>query len=999
MVRRIVLARRFFVLILVTTCALALDPTQPAASYIRTAFTVEDGLPSNVINTIVQTRNGFLWVGTDAGLARFNGRHFTMIDFRGPRSAAQGVVRTLAEGPDGDLWVGTHFGLARIPSTASDESDRPSSTFYHQSGKRDEITRLKFSHDGTLWVGTEDGLFRFDRGHFATVLSGMGIGQIEEALDGHLLLVAGGKFVEWDGARIVEHPGLAVRLGIGDHGFVQVIRDHTGATWFCSGAGVARLSGTSIHRYNPYGHANAGASELIEDRHGNVWVFTKRGLFRCTPSGLEPLAPGSSVRSLFADRDGSLWAGTNGDGLVQFKDRLVRMFTTADGLPNNIPMTVLARHDGSIWVGNNCGGLSWFDGQHFHTYDEKNGLSNSCVWALAEDSKNDLWIGTWGGGLFRFKEGHFAQYSMPQGLVSNVIRSIIVARDASLWMATAEGVSHMVDGRFRNYTTADGLSSNRVGAVYQDRRGVIWAGTSRGIDRMTGERFAPVSSPQEIFDPRYISLGEGPSGDLYALSAPKGISRIEGNQLVSVNADIDLLSMTAFQREDLWFSGGDGIFRVPAAGMSRSWQDRSAPLDYTSFGRADGLNSTQCSIGAPNMATTADGKLWIATVQGLAQLDLQRLPRPNSKPVIFMEEVTVGQKKQPVRTKLVLPPGVHHLELKFDSIEFTSPEKIRFQYRLDGVDGVWLDAGTTRTAVYTSIPVGTHSFHIRACNSYGVWDRDGIVYGVTEQPFLYETTLFRVAALGVFGLLVAGTYRFRIRQIAGRINARFDERLAERTRLARELHDTMLQTIQGSKLIADDALDHTDDPVRTRRALERLSNWLSTATQEGRAALSSLRQSTTRENDLAAALQRAGEDCILRESMMFSFTVEGTAQEMHPIVRDEIYRIGYEAIRNACSHSEGTSVEVDLRYARDLILRVRDNGRGIAPDVLTKGKRDHFGLNGMQERADRMGAKLIFHSKNPGTEVELIVPGNLGFRRQNTRQQSFIAKVRRFLRQ
>ena len=922
-----------------------------------------------------------------------------MIDFRGPRSSAQGVVQTLAEGPSGDLWVGTDFGLARIPSTAPDESDRSSSTFYHQSGKRDEITRLKFSHDGTLWVGTEDGLFRFERGHFVPVLSGGGIGQIEEAPDGHLLVVAGGKFVEWDGARIVEHPGLAVRLGIGDHGFVRVIRDHTGATWFCSGAGVARLSGTSIHRYNPYGHANAGASELIEDRQGNVWVFTKRGLFRCTPSGLEPLAPGSSVRSLFADRDGGLWAGTNGDGLVQFKDRLVRMFTTADGLPNDIPMTVVARHDGSIWVGNNCGGLSWFDGRRFHTYDEKNGLSNSCVWTLAENSKNDLCFGRWGGGLFRFKEGHFAQYSMPQGLVSNVIRSIIVARDASLWMATAEGVSHMVDGRFRNYTTADGLSSNRVGAVYQDRRGVIWAGTSRGIDRMTGERFAPVSSPQEIFDPRYISLGEGPSGDLYALSAPKGISRIEGNQLVSVNADIDLLSMTAFQRGDLWFSGGDGIFRVRAAGMSRSWQDRSAPLDYTSFGRADGLNSTQCSIGAPNMATTADGKLWIATVQGLAQLDLQRLPRPNSKPVIFMEEVTVGQKKQPVRTKLVLPPGVHHLELKFDSIEFTSPEKIRFQYRLDGVDGVWLDAGTTRTAVYTSIPIGTQSFHIRACNSDGVWDREGIVYGVTEQPFLYETTLFRVAALGVFGLLVAGTYRFRIRQIAGRINARFDERLAERTRLARELHDTMLQTIQGSKLIADDALDHTDDPVRTRRALERLSNWLSTATQEGRAALSSLRQSTTRENDLAAALQRAGEDCILRESMMFSLTVEGAAQEMHPIVRDEIYRIGYEAIRNACSHSEGTSVEVDLRYARDLILRVRDNGRGIAPDVLAKGKRDHFGLNGMQERADRMGAKLIFHSKNPGTEVELIVPGNLGFRRQNTRQPSFIAKVRRFLRQ
>ena len=165
-------------------CGLALDPTQPAGSYIRTDFTVEDGLPSNVVNAILQTRNGFLWIGTDAGLARFNGRHFKLIDFRGPRSAAQGSVRTLAEGPDGDLWVGTHFGLARIPSTAPDGSDKWSSTFYHQSGKRDEITRLKFSHDGTLWVGTEDGLFRFDRGRFAPILSGAGVGQIEELLLG-----------------------------------------------------------------------------------------------------------------------------------------------------------------------------------------------------------------------------------------------------------------------------------------------------------------------------------------------------------------------------------------------------------------------------------------------------------------------------------------------------------------------------------------------------------------------------------------------------------------------------------------------------------------------------------------------------------------------------------------------------------------------------------------------------------------------------------------------
>jgi signal transduction histidine kinase/ligand-binding sensor domain-containing protein len=982
-------------LTILARCGLALDPTQPADSYIRTTFTVEDGLPSNVVNAVVQTRNGFLWIGTDAGLARFDGRHFTMIDFRGPRSAAQGVVRSLAEGPDGDLWVGTHFGLARIPTTAPDESDRWPSTFYHHGeGASDEIASLKFTHDGALWVGTSDGLFRFDRGHFTAVLSGtgMGVSQIEEASNGHLLVVAGLKFFEWDGARIVEHAELAVRLGVGDHGFFRVVRDHTGATWFCTEAGVARLSGNSIHRYSPYGAPYAqGALTLIEDRQGNVWVFTKRGLFRFTPTGFEPLAAGVSVRSLFSDREGNLWIGTNGDGLVRFKDRPVRMFTTAEGLPNNIPMTVVARHDGSIWVGNNCNGLSWFDGRRFHTYDEKNGLLNSCVWALAEDSNNDLWIGTWGGGLFRFKEGHFTQYSIPQGLSGDVVRSVIAAKDGSLWIATLDGLSHMVNGRFRNYTTADGLSSNRVNAVYQDRHGVIWAGTSRGIARMAGDRFVPLSSPQEIFDPRYIGLEEGPSGDLYAFSAPKGLSRVEGNQLVGVNSDLDVLSLADFERRDLWFSGGNGIFRLAVSSVSAKTQESGAPLDYLSLSRADGLNSTQCSIGAPNMAITRDGQLWVATVQGLALLDLRRLPRTNRKPAIFMEEVTVGQKRQPIRQELVLPPGTHHLELKFDSIELTSPEKIRFQYRLDGVDPDWLNADATRTAVYTSIPLGAHSFHVRACNIEGVWDRAGIVYNVSRRPYYYETNWFRLLAFLVVASLVTAIYFLRLRRIAERIQSRFEERLAERTRIARELHDTLLQSLHGLIFrfqAADNLL-----PARPTEAKQTLESALDDAAQAitaARDAVHELRSPAAVNNDLAAAVKALGEEFTARHtsaagnetSSTFFVEVEGTPQDLHPILRDEIYRIAGEGLRNAFRHARARRIEVEILYdERQLRVRIRDDGSGIDPSMLShNGRAGHWGLTGMRERAKSIGGEMdVWSELGAGTELELRIPGSIAY--------------------
>jgi signal transduction histidine kinase len=735
---------------------------------------------------------------------------------------------------------------------------------------------------------------------------------------------------------------------------------------------------------------------VYEDPQGNMWVWLTTGVFRASATRLEPLASNISVRAIYGDRENNLWVGTNGEGLIRFKDRPIRMFTKADGLPNNIPMTVLTKRDGSLWVGNNCGGLSVFDGTRFKTYDERNGLSNSCVWALAEGKSGDLWVGTWGGGLFRLADGQFVQFSKPQGLAGDVVRAIAVAYDGSVWVATDGGLSHMQNGHFRNYTVADGLSSNRVVNVYQDRRGGIWAGTSRGINRMTGNRFASVSSAREIFDPRYISLGEDSYGNLYALSAPKGIDRIQENQLVEVNHDLDLLSMVPFQWADVWFSGGNGVFRVSAAILKETERVQKRPLDYAWFGRGDGMISTQCSIGTPNMAITADGKLWVSTVQGLAMFDLGRLASDSAKPAIYVEKVTVGRETQPADRQLVLPPGTHHVELHFDSISLAWPEKVRFQYRMDGVDPVWLDADSLRTAVYTNIPIGTHVFHLRACNSNGVWDLSGIAFAVTQKPYFYETSGFRLALATALVLLLAGGYRLRLRQIRSQMQARLDERVSERTRVAQELHDTLLQTIQASTMMAWRALEDPYDAASMHRALEQLSQWLADAMREARAALSSLRTSVTPINDLAEALQRAGDGCGRRGAMTFALTVEGNSRDPHPIIREEVYRIGYEAIRNAFTHSGGSRLEMELSYVRDLVLRVRDNGRGIDPKVLAKGKDGHFGIKGIRERAERVGARLSLNSSSAGTEVELIVPAGLAFRQQRHVLQGSLTRLRRF---
>jgi PAS domain S-box-containing protein len=751
-----------------TSRGLALDPSQPASSYLRKTFTMEDGLPANAVHAILQTQNGFLWLGTEAGLARFGGERFTPINIL-PGVAQQIPVRSLLTTPEGDLWVGTDAGLARIPSAALDHFDRALVTMYHVGvGRSDQILCIHRSRTGTFWVGTSGGLYRFDRGNFSSIIPHDMISRIEESSDGHLLIITSHGFVEWDGVRIIPHPEIARQLGVSTTSVFHVFEDHQGITWFCTNKGVARRVGGRITRIEPYGLPRGGAWRVYEDPSGSIWFITQLGLFRAGATGLEPLLPSVDSRARFAysDREGDLWVSDENEGLVRFKERTVWMYTTSDGLPNNRVRTVLRSHDGTLWVGNNCGGISRFDGKRFHNYNEKDGLSNSCVWAMAEDTQQNLWIGTWSGGLYRFRDGHFTQYSESQGLPNNIVVCILAARDGSLWIATSGGLSHMQNGHFRNYSVADGLSSDLITTIYQDRSGTIWVGTSAGVDRLVGDRFMAVPRDSSSSNALFRTLREDPSGDLYAFSDVNGISRIKDNRLVSVNETLAWGSMIESNRHDLWFSGRQGIFRVAAGDLRHLEQDRESPLDDRSFGPDDGMNSKECDAwGQPNMAITSDDTLWVATVKGLARLDQQRLKPTNHRPAIYMEGVDVGQTKASPGRELVLPPGTYHVEFHFGAVDLVSPEKIRLQYRLDGVDPSWLDADSTRTAIYNSIPVGTHAFHIRACNRDGVWDRDGIVYGVIQQPFLYETTWFRMSGLAVIGLLVLGIYRWRVHQL------------------------------------------------------------------------------------------------------------------------------------------------------------------------------------------------------------------------------------------
>jgi signal transduction histidine kinase/ligand-binding sensor domain-containing protein len=886
------------------------------------------------------------------------------------------VYTTLAVGPDGDLWIGSPEELIRIPSSNLNQFELTGLISYHPGpGKASDITCLRFSKSGVLWVGTADGLFRLEGDQFVAVGPRSPTHQIEEGPDGHLLVMTEAGFTEIAGSDVLPQPGLANKLGVKDNEIFHVLRDSRGNTWYCTAMGVARETSGRIERLGTYAPLRHAGRRTFEDAEGAVWIGKDEGLFRATSTGIELVAGGMDVRSLYGDQDGDVWVGTNGDGLYRFKDRAVRMFTKADGLPNDVVQTVLAAHDGTVWIGANCGGISRFDGTHFQTFNEKDGLANSCVWALAEDANHDLWIGTWNGGAFRYHNGTFTQYAKNQGMADDRVTSIVAADDGTVWFGTRDGLTRLKDGQLRTFNTADGLSNNVIFGVFEDRAGVIWVGTRQGLYRLVGDRFENVASvPRSLA----IPFGEDRNGGLYVYDDVRGVTLRLDDAHIDPIKELVADDMVETEERDWWF-GGQSIRRVPAGSLAQS-RKQDEPLDYEAFSTADGLATEHVTMPGRVMALTANGALWIATANGLARLDLRRLPITNAKPSIHLTDVTIGRNTQHASHDIVLPPGTSHVEINFAAIEISSPEKIRLQYRLDGIDSEWLDAGLSPRAVYNTLPVGTHALHIRACNRNGVWDRQGVVFTVTQQPFFYQTRWFIAAMLALLVLSVVMIYRLRVRQISRSISARFDERLAERTRVAREIHDTFLQTVQGSKLVADHALKDPANDARMARAMEQLSAWLGQATEEGRAALNSLRASTTERNDLAEALRRAIGECHSQGLGEISFSVTGNSREMHPVVRDEIYRIGYEAIRNSCAHSGGDRLNITLEYAHDLTLHISDNGVGIDPEIAQTGKEGHFGLPGMRERAERIGSKFtLASSPDSGTAITLVVPGRVIF--------------------
>ena len=989
-------------LLLFVKTVLALDPEKAITQLVHTSWTEQEGAPAD-IRALAQTSDGYLWLGTAAGLFRFDGVRFSrFIPVKG-EEFQEHPVRQLYASRDGSLWIAYANGLLNRLSRGHVTS------FFGKNGNG--ALAVAESPDGAIVAGTSDGLVRFrdgawtdmgkalglpanetralyyDRARTLWVVSGENIFYLPRGGNRFVLgprceFVGRLPFAETpDGVTWIAevgrsaHPALSRESAHGLEtevrvGATSVVFDRDGGLWVgTSGDGLrriampSRIAGRSVAQFDPLAEeytSKAGLSSsfvnaALVDREGNVWWGTARGLDRFRESTFSPVsAPYSDEpRSIVATPDGSLLMtpmnksvliriGSQGrqQQIVPKRGRLVSMFEDRSG---------------NVWVTSVGEGLARLDGNLLTPVSLSGVAGFMAVVSLAPDPAGGWWLSDVSKGLFHFFGGALTQVKPPAAALGGCVYTDSRGR---VWISHAGSVYLYHDGQLSNPELEDGTPMGRIFVFQEDGAGNLWAGGENGIAKFVNNHFRKVT---------------------------RGLA---GLVVYGMLEDSDNI---------WWLATATGVLRVRATDLDHAPDDSSYSVPSETFNLLDGMPGLPFKgFPRPVIARTADGRIWFVNSNGLSFVDPRRIPRNSVPPPVVIETVAVNGSRMPADEGVGLDHTRNDLEIDYTALSLSIPERVRFRYKLEGAESNWHDAGTRRVAFYNHLAPNNYRFRVIACNNDGVWNEAGASWNFKILPAFYQTEWFYSLCVVTGVLFLAAAYRLRMAQIAAANNSRFHERLDERTRLAREFHDTMLQTIQGSKLVADDALEQCTDP-RTRETLGRLSAWLERAAEEGRSALNSLRSSIAEGDNLAEELRSAGEECVFRSPIRFDLSAVGGGRQLHPIVHDEVFRIGYEAIRNAVGHSKGSRLSVELSFTDNLILRVRDNGNGFDPEKAAGMRDRHFGLLGMRERASRIGGQLkLKSSAGNGTLVEIVVSRNIAFRNAGAEQKP-LGRIRRFL--
>ena len=969
-------------------CAFALDPSLDVSQYAHTVWKVRDGFAKGTINSLAQTPDGYLWVGTESGLLRFDGIH--PVPWQPPlgQQLPGTIITSLLATHDGTLWIGTFIGLASW-------KDGKLNTVAELASK--SVTSIIQDQDGTVWIGVyaESGGEVCDIRHGAvhcqrdSDMFGTGVMALYEDHKGSLWLGTFKGLWRWK-------PGNPQRFSIPEDSLVTSFAEDEQGHLLCGTyAGIRRLVDSRIEPYPSSGSAYGWqVRRMLRDHDGGLWVGTsERGLVHIDKQGrtdhfssTDGLS-GDSVLHLLEDREGSIWVGTY-DGIDRFREYAVPTISAKQGLSSANVGSALSTRDGSLWV-STFGGLNhWRDGKvdlvgtkldgdipEGPLFEDSEGRifvstrkrlgylqnrryvpiagipMNATPRAITEVPLGHLWVSTESAGLLHLYQQHLIQQISWSSLGHNDFAPVIAADPSQrgLWLGFHHGgVAYFNDGAIRKFDSAeDGLGKGTITDLRFGPRGTLWVATDTGLSRIK-------------------------DGHVTTLTSKNGLPC---EKVVATMQDND---------RSMWIYLACGLVRITQSELDAWVADPSRVLKSTVFDASDGVRSHAEGGGfQPLMTKSADGRIWFLPWDGVSVIDPHHLPFNKIPPPVHIENIAADDKPLEVSNGMHLPTGVRHLDIDYTALSLVVPEKVRFRVKLEGEDNDWRELVNVRHVEYTNLPPKHYRFRVLACNNSGVWNEEGATLDFVIPPAWYQTNWFRAACIALFLAMIWGLHKLRVRQLAHEFNMGLEQRVAERTRIARELHDTLLQSFQallplfqvGIKKLPESAVD-------SRKTLQLALDRASEAIGEGRDAIKGLRMSTIEKNDLAMAIRTIGEEFAAGEngqnSISFQLLVEGTPRELHPILRDEIYRLAMEALRNSFRHADAKNVEVEIRYDEKYFrLRVRDDGKGIPSDVLNRdGREGHYGLPGMRERAKLVGGKLtIWTELDSGTEIELVIPG------------------------
>jgi signal transduction histidine kinase/ligand-binding sensor domain-containing protein len=1004
----------------------ALDPGQPLRLYGQQLWQTDNGLPQNTVHAIHQTQDGYLWLATDGGLVRFDGIDFTLFDRRSTPELRSNLVGALTETADGTLWAATADGLLRrsqgslhvlgaanglpagpivsvIPAgsmslwvltpagVAFGAANHSAPMFTPVHGLEAPLTGRDGSPiaagapDGSLWLATAHNVIQLRDGLVVTTMPASA-DLLAVAQDNSLWLTREGALFHYQRGTLASVPFRAptsAKGGLPDKVIRTLYAGASGTVYLAtsSALGILPPSGTFTWKTAADGPPASRILRLFEDRQGALWVSTEDTVARYAGGRFETLRARSGaagIEAFYEDREGNLWLGTDAAGLLELREQRFTTLTTADGLPGDAIRTVLADRDG-VWAGTDGSGLAHLHGSAWQTLTTQQGLASNTILSLAAEQDGSLAVGT-PDGLDHLVNGHASPAPHSEALPDDFVRSLLYdPADNSLWIGTRRGLAHQTARGLALWSHGDGLGSDLVGALALDRShpGALWIGTRGGLSHLRDGHISTLTTRDGLSSDVITALYQDPSGALWIGTNGGGLNLLRNGHITSFPFAATGLpevihDIVEDSRGYLWLGAATGIYRVSRQQLESFASHTVTHLDVAAYGVADGMRINECSSGHPAAVRTTDGTLWFATLRGISVTNPEHQQENRLPPPVVIENVTIDDQPVPSIERITVAPSHTRLSLHYAGLSFVAPARVRYRYRLDGFDPEWIDAGARRVAYYTNIPPGHYTFRVLAANNDGVWNETGAALEVRVLPQTWQTWWFRTL-LGLAVLLIGyQIYRMRVRNV----ELRFDAVLAERTRIAREIHDTLAQDIVGISVqleLVSRLLGSSVDAARTQ--LDTARRLVKSSLAEARSSIWNLRSAAAGADDLPARVNRAVTQAAANGPSRLRFRVRGTYRAAPAAVEDQLFRVSQEAVNNAVHHAGASTIDVTLGYDTQAVeLSIDDDGRGFTYDSASFAKGDHFGLQGMQERAAEIGGVLRIDTQPAkGTRISLRV--------------------------